>query len=484
MPAGGGGAATAGGLEPGLARQRARIQRSRLGGAAAAPRDRWRWRWRSCSRRWRCSGCVPQLVVVVVPLVLLAATLGWALRRRLSLAAVAQLLDERLRLFDRLGTALELERRGAGNGGGTALERRDGGRSGGPGRGRRRPVAAAGGGGAARVGRGGPWRSLVLAALVVSRSCRARAPARVASGGRPRRSAQGAPGAGRRLNKKALEQYLGAKSRPGGHPTGPGRAGRQIRPAAPRGGKAAGKRYTGEAYVTPSEGQPTQAQQGFHFKDESLDEGPVGVHAGGESKAGGGESKTGGRAGRESGRRQSGRRRRERAGRRRRRQAGSGAGCVAGDPGRPARRRRQPGHPDPRQRRRPRKPPPGRRSGSSQGSPETGSPGGNTAGNGAGGNRTGRSREIEGGRVERVETAGRLRARTARPRAAPARARAANDRAAAARPAPARWKAARRGQRHLRLRPRHRRRRWPTGGSQGLAQSYSAALGWLERLPW
>ncbi len=144
----------ASGLEPGLEHQRVRIQRSRLG-VLLRRHATVALALAILLEALALLGVVPQLVVAVVPLVLLVATIGWALRRRLSLPAVAQLLDQRLRLFDRLGTALELERRGC-------RQRRSafraraarGGRGGGPARGRRRPVAAAGGGGTARVGRG------------------------------------------------------------------------------------------------------------------------------------------------------------------------------------------------------------------------------------------------------------------------------------------------------------------------------------------
>ncbi|HYC81880.1 MAG TPA: hypothetical protein VEB65_08840, partial [Solirubrobacterales bacterium] len=120
----GGGASAAGGLEPGLSRQRVRIQRSRLG-VLLRRHATVALALAVVLEALALLGAVPQLAVVVAPLVLLAATIAWALRRRLSLAAVAQLLDARLGLFDRLGTALELERRGAGDGGPRgALERR------------------------------------------------------------------------------------------------------------------------------------------------------------------------------------------------------------------------------------------------------------------------------------------------------------------------------------------------------------------------
>jgi hypothetical protein len=65
---------------------------------------------------------VLQLAVAIgVAVVVLATAVAAGLRRGPSVEEAAQLLDERLRLYDRLGTALEIERRGGAR---TPLERR------------------------------------------------------------------------------------------------------------------------------------------------------------------------------------------------------------------------------------------------------------------------------------------------------------------------------------------------------------------------
>ncbi len=64
---------------------------------------------------------LPLAVAIPVELPALAAAVVVALRRGESVAGAAHLLDGRLRLYDRLGTALEIERRGAEQ---TVLERR------------------------------------------------------------------------------------------------------------------------------------------------------------------------------------------------------------------------------------------------------------------------------------------------------------------------------------------------------------------------
>ncbi|MBS1878637.1 MAG: hypothetical protein JST31_03915 [Actinobacteria bacterium] len=66
-------------------------------------------------------GVLPAAVAIGIAVAMLALALWAGLRRRRGLAVTAQLLDERLRLYDRLGTALEIERRGGAR---TPLERR------------------------------------------------------------------------------------------------------------------------------------------------------------------------------------------------------------------------------------------------------------------------------------------------------------------------------------------------------------------------
>jgi hypothetical protein len=342
------------------------------------------------------AGVVPQLAVAVAPVVLFLATVAWALRRRLPLPAVAQFLDDRLSLFDRLGTGLELERRGAGNGAGTPLERRTVAEAvslvdAGAGEWRARPAKAPREWAAVGVA------VVVLAALVAiaaipssSSSAEEGGAGATALGGGPDAAAKE-----HKLNKKGLEQYLGAESGPAQIKKGLATKG-NIRPAAPQDGKAAGNRAPGETFVTPPGGVPKGAQQGFHFSDESLDEGPVGVHAGGKSQGGTpSESKGGASQGGKSGGGKSA------GGEGKGPGAGAGAGKNGG--GQDASQTPQ-GTPQGAQANRGTRTPArapaskaaGAQQGSSQESPETGSPGGNTAGNGAGGNRTGKSRENEG----------------------------------------------------------------------------------------
>jgi hypothetical protein len=390
-------AGAAGGLEPGLKRQRVRIQRSRLPALLrrhvlvalllAIPLE-----------ALALAGVLPQAVVVAAPALLYIVTVIWALRRRPSLPTVAQFLDDRLGLFDRLGTGLELERRGAGNGAGTPLERRTVAEAvslvdAGAGEWRSRPAKAPREWGAVGVA------VAVLAALVAI----AVIPSSSSSAGEAEEGATAlggdGPGAAAKeheLNKKGLEQYLGAKSGPAQIKKGLATKG-NIRPAAAQGGKAAGNRAPGETYVTPAEGVPKGAQQGFHFSDESLDEGPVGVHASGKSQGGTpSESKSGESQGGKTGGGKS-------AGGEGKGPGGGGAGPGKMGGGQDASQTPQGGQQGAQANPGTKTPAPapaskaaGAQPGSSQESPETGSPGGNTAGNGAGGNRTGKSRENEG----------------------------------------------------------------------------------------
>jgi uncharacterized membrane protein YgcG len=473
-----GAAAEAGGLVPALARLRVRIQRSRLlvllrrhALLALVPAI--------VLEALALAGVAPQVVVVLVPLALFVATVARALRRRPSLAAVAQLLDERLRLFDRLGTALELERRGAGNGGGE-LERRavaeaaalvEAGARGWQPRARKAPREWAALGAALLA-----LAALALVAIVPGSGSGAGA-AKTALG----RGEAGAP-AGSGSSKKALEQYLGAKSGPAQikpDQVTPS----EIRPAAHRRGGAAGQRANGETYVTPA----AQAQGRFSFEDEALNDESGRTHTGGAAAAGGhsaaaagGSAKGGGSPG-ES----------ENEGGGGGQQGGGGKGQAAGQPGGAQ------GHSQA---------PPGAQSGNGAdpvpgapaskaaaaakgsgavGAPGTSTKGQSTAGNGVGGNRTGHSRGVEGAESKGLK----LQAGYAPYRAAKAGENGGKSGERQGAGGKARTGTAEGGSEFgsgggsFAFVPATGGAAAGGSGSQ-LAQNYSTALSWLERLPW
>jgi hypothetical protein len=479
--AGSGTSASADGLVPALGQLRARVQ--------------WRRFWVLLRRHALVAlalaivlealallDVLPQWVVVAAPLALLLATLAWALRRRLSLAAVAQLFDDRLRLFDRLGTGLELERRGAGNGGGSPLERRtvaEAAALAADGANVWRPRTAA----APREWAAGAVAVVVLAALVAlavvpgSDSSAAGKGGATALGG-----GEGAAATNHKLNKKGLEQYLGAKSGPAQIKPGQATQG-AIRPGAPRKGKAAGKRYTGEAFVTPSEGAPTAAQQGFHFSEESLQEAAPNIHASGKSQGASGEPKPGATPGGKAGGGQApgGGGKGPGAASGGKKQSGAGQDASQGTKGSPPGAGTNPGTKTPA-RAPASKTAAGPKSGTSQGSPETGSPGGATAGNGAGGNKTGRSRESEG-----IKSKGlKLQAGYAPYKSqegGTSQGKSGNRQGGGGKARTGMTEGTSKGNATFAFVPATGGA-VATGGSQGLAQSYSATLEFLERLPW
>jgi hypothetical protein len=477
-------------LEPGLARQRARIERSRLGvllrrhatlALAAA----------IVLEALAMLGVVPQLVVAVVPFLLLATTIAWALRRRLSLAAVAQLLDERLRLFDRLGTALELERRGAGNGAGSPLERRAVAEAaalveGGAGQWRPRAVAAP------REWAAAAAALLVLAALVVGANVsgsggEAGGFAQSTALGGGEGPASGGKGAG---NKRALEQYLGGPSTPRPSEHRQIAPGEQIRPAAGyrQPGKEAGNRKA-ELEITEEQANPTHVQYGFRFKDQAIgnkayeaqpggpkagDPGSEGraVSPGTKGAAQGGESK-GGSAGANGGQ-------------------GDGPGSSGGKKGAgQAQTKAPPGAPTGAAGAKagargaaPASKAAAGAKGQSAGAPGTSSSGAATAGNGAGGNRTGESLGFKGSESQGLKLqSGYAPFQAGKGKASSGKAGERQGGGGKSRSAQVEGSANFGGGGDFAFVPATGGATGATGGSQ-LAQSYAAALGWLKQLPW
>ena len=491
--ASGTGASAASDLEPGLSRQRVRIQRSRL----------WVLLRRHATVALALAivlealallGAVPQLVVVVAPLVLLAVTIAWALRRQLSLAAVAQLLDARLGLFDRLGTALELERRGAGNGGPRgALERRAVAEAaallaGGASQWRSRPAPAPREWGAAAAA------LLVLAALVAVAIVPGSDPGAPDSGSQTALGAGEGPGAGGKgaANKKALEHYLGGPSTPRPSEQRQIAPGEQIRPAAGyrQPGKA-GSRRGPEVQVTEQQQDPTHVQYGFRFEDEEIgnkayeaqpggpkarDPGSEGqaVTGGAKGAAGKGGEAKGGNAAANGGQ-------------------GNGPGAGAGQEGAgQGQTKAPPGVPSGGAGAKPgtklaapaSKAAAGAKGQSSQGAPGTSSSGAATAGNGAGGNRSGESLGFKGEESQGLKLqsgyapfhgakgagnggkSGQRQGGGGKSRSAQVEGSASFGAGGSFAFVPATGGAT------------------PAAGGSQLAQSYSAALAWLEQLPW
>jgi hypothetical protein len=476
--AGGPAPGAAAGIEAGLSRLSARIQRARLP-VLLRRHATVALALAALLEALALAGVLPQLAVVIAPLVLFAVTVGWALRHRLSPAATAQFLDERLLLFDRLGTGLELERRGVGDDSGGELERRtlaeatrlveDGIRD-------WRPRAAA----APREWAAAGAALAVLAALVVLAVVPGSGSGG-AAGATARGGGGGAAGKHHALNKKGLEQYLGAKSGPAQIKPGEATPG-EIRPAEPQSGKAdAGKNSQGGTYVTPSEGAPTAAQQGFHFSDESLDEGRAGVHASGKSQVGGpSEGKAGGPSeGKAGGGKSAGG-----GGKGPADAAGSKQGTSGHDASQATGGSQSGANPGTQT---PARAPASKaatnvKSGSSQQSPETGTPGGNTAGNGAGGNKQGRSREVEGTQSKGLKLqAGYAPYKS--PQGGLSKGGTGNRQGGGGKARTGQTEGATKGNGTFSFVPATGGA-VANGGEGGLAQSYSAALGFLERLPW